>query len=67
MSCNEQEAVDILKALMKFRWKYMGYEALACISCGAIASEHEGKIRNIDKCSLHCPWYKAEVYLKELQ
>jgi hypothetical protein len=56
---------DVIRGLLKFRWKSLHYDKLACLSCGAAASidYDTGKISRVDTCSPSCPWRRAEEVL----
>ena len=60
------EAIEIIKNLMQFRWKWMGYGKLHCSSCGSEAYEEGMKTVRLghEECSISCPWRKAEEFLE---
>lgn len=57
---------EIVRKLLKFRYKHHGYGRLTCESCGAEASvDYDPYKITREPCSRSCPWHLAETWLKE--
>ncbi len=58
MGINE---IEIIKKVLKFRYKHHGYGSLTCTSCGARASvDYDPYKITREPCSRNCPWQQLE-------